>query len=74
MKIKEKLVQTFLDPYKKGLPESVENELANRYKELFEIFINNKDRITWLVNDVPYKTFTPNDSQGQPYPFNDEFY
>ncbi len=47
--------ETFLDPYKNGLPESVENELANRYKELFEIFVKNKDKIErvtfWGIHD-----------------------
>ena len=34
------------------------------------------DSITWLVNDVPYHTMSPTDTSnnGQPYPFNDEFY
>ena len=47
--------KTFLDPYSDGLPESVEKELANRYKELFEIFTKNKDKIGrvtfWGVHD-----------------------
>jgi len=33
-----------------------------------------EDKITWLINNVEYKTFTPSDTNGQPYPFNDEFY
>jgi beta-glucanase (GH16 family) len=33
-----------------------------------------EDKITWLVNNVEYKTFTPSNTGGQPYPFNDEFY
>lgn len=33
-----------------------------------------EDKITWLVNNVEYKTFTPSNTDGQPYPFNDDFY
>ncbi|WP_194765706.1 family 16 glycosylhydrolase [Tamlana sp. I1] len=35
-----------------------------------------EDKITWLVNDVPYHTLTPSitEANGQPYPFNDKFY
>ena len=47
--------ETFFDPYKKGLPLDVENQLANRYKEIFEIFLKNKDKIDrvtfWGVHD-----------------------
>ena len=47
--------ETFFDPYKKGLPQDVENQLANRYKEIFEIFLKNKDKIDrvtfWGVHD-----------------------
>lgn len=47
--------ELFLDPYKNGLPESVEQDLANRYKDLFEIFVKNKDKIDrvtfWGVHD-----------------------
>ncbi len=47
--------ESFFDPYKNGLPQSVENQLANRYKELFEIFLKNKDKIDrvtfWGVHD-----------------------
>jgi endo-1,4-beta-xylanase len=47
--------ETFLDPYKNGLPKSIEIELANRYKELFEIFVKNKDKIDrvtfWGIHD-----------------------
>ncbi|WP_233267631.1 endo-1,4-beta-xylanase [Algibacter sp. L1A34] len=47
--------ETFLDPYKNGLPKSIEIELANRYKDLFEIFIKNKDKIDrvtfWGIHD-----------------------
>lgn len=47
--------KTFFDPYKNGLPEDVEKQLANRYKEIFEIFLKNKDKIDrvtfWGVHD-----------------------
>ncbi|MDO7173747.1 endo-1,4-beta-xylanase [Mariniflexile sp. AS56] len=47
--------KTFLDPYKNSLPESVEQDLANRYKELFEIFVKNSDKIDrvtfWGMHD-----------------------
>ena len=47
--------ETFFDPYKNGLPEDVEKKLANRYKEIFEIFSKNKDKIDrvtfWGVHD-----------------------
>lgn len=47
--------ETFLDPYKNGLPQTVEQELANRYKEFFGIFVKNKDKISrvtlWGLHD-----------------------
>jgi len=47
--------KTFFDPYKNGLPQDVENQLANRYKEIFEIFLKNKDKIDrvtfWGIHD-----------------------
>ena len=35
-----------------------------------------EDKITWLVNNVVYHSITPatTSANGQPYPFNDEFY
>lgn len=45
----------FLDPYADGLPETQQQELANRYAELFEIFYRKKDKIDrvtfWGVHD-----------------------
>lgn len=45
----------FLDPYPNGLPDSVQNLLANRYKELFGIFYKRRDKIArvtlWGVAD-----------------------
>lgn len=44
-----------MDPYSKGLPESVEDRLAKRYKEIFEVFSKHKDKISrvtfWGVQD-----------------------
>ena len=45
----------FLDPYADGLPDDVQQQLTNRYKELFEIFYRKKDKIDrvtfWGVHD-----------------------
>jgi endo-1,4-beta-xylanase len=45
----------FLDPYRDGLPEAVQQELTNRYAELFRIFYRKRnviDRVTlWGVHD-----------------------
>jgi endo-1,4-beta-xylanase len=47
--------KTFLDPYKNGLPDSVQLLLTKRYEELFAIFYNRRekiDRVTlWGVHD-----------------------
>ena len=47
--------KTFLDPYANGLPDQVQAELANRYKELFDIFYRKKDKLhrvtLWGVHD-----------------------
>lgn len=37
--------KTFLDPYQKGLPDSMQKVLANRYAELFAIFYKRRDKI-----------------------------
>ena len=37
--------EAFLDPYKDGLPEEVEDQLAARYEELFRIFYDHRDQI-----------------------------
>lgn len=48
--------EEFLDPYKEGLPEEVENQHAARYKELMEIFYKHRDQIDrvtfWGINDA----------------------
>jgi endo-1,4-beta-xylanase len=45
----------FFDPYPNGLPDSMQNLLAKRYKELFKIFYSKKDKIDrvtfWGVED-----------------------
>lgn len=75
--------KTFLDPYQKGLPDSVQRLLSNRYAELFSIFYKLKekiDRVTlWGVHDgmnwkndypIPRRTNYPLlwDRQRQPKP------
>lgn len=35
----------FLDPYQNGLPEEMQQKLADRYAELFEIFYRKRDKI-----------------------------
>nr|WP_294903708.1 endo-1,4-beta-xylanase [uncultured Lacibacter sp.] len=75
--------KTFLDPYQKGLPDSVQRLLSNRYAELFSIFYKRKekiDRVTlWGVHDgmnwkndypIPRRTNYPLlwDRQRQPKP------
>ncbi|MCU0403827.1 MAG: endo-1,4-beta-xylanase [Chitinophagaceae bacterium] len=47
--------KAFFDPYKSGLPDSMQAVLAYRYKELMQIFYNKKDKIDrvtlWGVHD-----------------------
>ena len=47
--------KTFLDPYQKGLPDSMQTVLANRYAELFTIFYKRRDKIKrvtlWGIQD-----------------------
>jgi endo-1,4-beta-xylanase len=37
--------ETFLDPYKAGLPDSVQRQLTARYAELFRIFWRKRDKL-----------------------------
>jgi endo-1,4-beta-xylanase len=75
--------KTFLDPYQKGLPDSMQKVLANRYAELFSIFYKRKDKIArvtvWGVHDgmnwkndypIPGRTNYPSlwDRKRQPKP------
>jgi endo-1,4-beta-xylanase len=47
--------EIFLDPYKGGLPDSVQKQLTNRYAELFSIFYKRRDKISrvtfWGLHD-----------------------
>ncbi len=47
--------EAFLDPYSQGLPEEVQQQLSDRYEELFEIFYRKRDKIDrvtfWGVDD-----------------------
>ena len=47
--------EEFLDPYKKGLPDVVQQELAERYAEFFRIFYDKRDKIDrvtfWGLHD-----------------------
>ena len=47
--------KAFFDPYPKGLPDSIQTVLANRYAELFTIFYKKRekiDRVTlWGIHD-----------------------
>ncbi len=47
--------KTFFDPYSKGLPDSIQTLLTNRYEELFGIFYKKKEKIErvtlWGVQD-----------------------
>jgi len=44
-----------LDPYKNGLPDSIQTRLANRYAAIFKLFHKNRDKISrvtfWGVNN-----------------------
>jgi len=72
-----------LNPYVNGLPESVQQELAKRYADLFAVYLKHRDVITrvtfWCVtdgdswlNDWPVKERTSYpllfDRGGQPKP------
>jgi endo-1,4-beta-xylanase len=47
--------KTYLDPYINGLPKDVDEQLANRYAELFQIFYKKRDKLdrvtTWGMKD-----------------------
>lgn len=47
--------KTFLDPYRNGLPDTMQLLLAKRYAELFSIFYKKKDKISrvsiWGIHD-----------------------
>ncbi len=45
-----------LDPYKDGLPDAVQEELARRYADLFRVFVKHADKVSrvtfWGVSDA----------------------
>ncbi len=45
----------FMNPYPTSLPDSVQVQLANRYEDIFKLFLKHKDKISrvtfWGVND-----------------------
>lgn len=47
--------EEYLDPFKEGLPDEVQQALADRYRELFEIFYQKRDKLDrvtlWGVHD-----------------------
>ena len=47
--------ETYLDPYKNGLPDDVKQQLTARYAELFRIFYDRRDKIdrvtVWGLHD-----------------------
>ena len=47
--------EEFLDPYKDGLPDEVQQQLSDRYEEIFRIFYNKRDKIDrvtfWAIHD-----------------------
>ena len=54
----------YFDPYQDGLPAEVDQALADRYKELFEIFYSKKDKIDrvtfWgIADDMSWKNGYP---------------
>jgi endo-1,4-beta-xylanase len=48
-------LQEQYDPYRNGIPESINNQLGQRYKQLFELFLTHSDKISritfWGVHD-----------------------
>jgi len=73
----------YLDPYQKGLPDSMQKVLADRYAELFSIFYKKRDKISrvtlWGIHDgmnwkndypIPGRTNYPSlwDRQRKPKP------
>ena len=56
--------EEYLDPYKEGLPAEIEQQLADRYAELFRIFHEKRDKIDrvtlWgLTDDTSWKNGYP---------------
>jgi len=42
-------VRTGMDPYKNGLPDSVQHMLAKSYEDLFRLFLKHKDKISRIT-------------------------
>jgi endo-1,4-beta-xylanase len=44
-----------MNPYAKGLPDSIQTKLAQRYRDIFKLFLKHKDKISrvtfWGVSD-----------------------
>lgn len=56
--------KTFLDPYAQGLPDAMQQQLADRYAELFSIFYSKRDKIDrvtlWGLHDgMSWKNGSP---------------
>jgi len=54
----------FLDPYREGLPEAVQRQLADRYAELFALFLRKRERLArvsvWgVADDMSWKNGYP---------------
>ncbi len=49
---------------------------GDRFTDVYFVFsiIWEEDKITWLVDDQEYHSFTNNDTDSEPYPFNQAFY
>ena len=47
--------ETFLDPYSNGLPKDIEQQLTDRYAELFKLFYDKREKISrvtlWGIHD-----------------------
>lgn len=54
-RLRREELEAFLDPYRDGLPDHVQRQLADRYAELFRLFYRKRDRINrvtlWGVHD-----------------------
>jgi endo-1,4-beta-xylanase len=52
---RNELLRKELDPYAKGLPPAVQRQLADRYAEIFRLFVKHADKIDrvtfWGVHD-----------------------
>ncbi len=68
--------EEFLDPYPNGLPDEIQQQLTERYQELFQIFYDRRDKIDrvtfWGVHDnMSWKNGYPIPGRtNYPLPFN----